>query len=277
MPAMARHIDVDAVRAMAFGLSEELFPGPSAWHAHKKHQLLYAVAGTMHLETADGQWLLPPQRAAWIAAGVRHRVRPLSAIALRTVYVDAGSFVSPQPLAVFTVTPVLREMILYAMRWGPEHRPARDDRDDGLADSFFTALRALSLEAAKHAAPFCLPAPRSPELRRAVRHILTHLSEPMALEAVACAAFLSGRTLARRFDDELGLSFREFLHHARMLRAMELLSREDARVTQTAVAVGFESLGAFTRAFTRFTGECPRDFRKRGPSASGALTAPAGR
>ena len=277
MRAMAQHINVDAVRAVAFGLSEELFPGPAAWHAHKKHQLLYAVAGTMHLETADGQWLLPPQRAAWIAAGVRHRVRPLAAIALRTIYVDAGRFVSPQPLAVFAVTPVLREMIVYAMRWGPEHRPASDDSGDGLAESFFTALCALSMEAAKRAASFCLPAPRSPELRRAVRYILTRLSEPLALEAVARAAFLSGRTLARRFDDELGYSFRQFLHQARMLRAMELLAREDARVAETAVAVGFESLGAFTRAFVRFTGERPRDFRKRGPQAPGKLTAPAWR
>lgn len=260
---MAQHIDVDAVEATAFGLSEELRPGPSAWHCHQKHQLLYAVAGTMHLDSADGQWLLPPQRAAWIDAGTRHRVRPLSVTALRTVYVEPTLASSPRRISVFEVTPVLREMIVYAMRWGAEPRGK-----EATADAFFTALCALCIEAARTAAPFCLPAPRSPELRRAVRHILTQLDEPVAITAAARVAMLSIRTLARRFDDELGISFREFLHHARMLRAMERLGRPGATVTETALAVGFESLGAFTRAFTRFTGESPRDFRKRGQAST---------
>lgn len=265
---MARQIDVDAVRATAFGLSEELRPGTSAWHAHAKHQLLYAAAGTLHLETADGQWLLPPQRAAWIRAGVRHRVRPLSVAALRTVYFTPAGASAPLELAVFDVTPVLREMIVHAMRWGPGRRT------DAVAEAFFTALAALCTEAARTAAPFCLPAPRSPELRRAVRYLLSHLQRPLLIEEVARAAMLSLRTLARRFDAELGIGFREFLHQARMLRAMELLSREGATVTETALAVGFESLGAFTRAFFRFAGESPRDFKKRGQSAAALSATP---
>ncbi len=34
-------------------------------------------------------------------------------------------------------------------------------------------------------------------------------------------------------------------------------------MTDTALAVGFESPAAFTRAFTEFAGENPKDFRHR--------------
>jgi hypothetical protein len=64
------HVDVDAVAVTAFGLAEVLHPGPSVWHAHGKHQPLYAAHGMLHLETEDGQWLLPPQRRRGCARGV---------------------------------------------------------------------------------------------------------------------------------------------------------------------------------------------------------------
>jgi AraC family transcriptional regulator len=47
------------------------------------------------------------------------------------------------------------------------------------------------------------------------------------------------------------------------MRATELLAEEGARVTGVALAVGFESPAAFSRAFEAFLGESPRDYRAR--------------
>jgi AraC-like DNA-binding protein len=80
---------------------------------------------------------------------------------------------------------------------------------------------------------------------------------------VARAAAMSPRTLNRRFADEAGISWRDFFHHARMLHALERLAAPGARVTDVALEVGFASLGAFTRAFTRFAGENPRVYKQR--------------
>lgn len=252
-------VDIDAVSATVFGLAEQLSPGSSPWHAHAKHQLLYAIRGTLHLETAEGQWLLPPQRAAWIRAGVRHRVRPLTAAALRTVYAAPSLMRDcPDSLKVFGVPPVLREMIRYSMRWGPRRR-----LHDPLADGFFVALFALCDELSGEPFPFRLPTGRSPELRRAMRYILSNLEQALGIEDAARAAGLSPRTLARRFQSEAATTWRDFLHHARMLRAMELLATAGAQVTETALSVGFESLGSFTRAFVRFTGTRPKDYRRQ--------------
>jgi AraC-like DNA-binding protein len=51
--------------------------------------------------------------------------------------------------------------------------------------------------------------------------------------------------------------------HARMLRAMALLAAPGQSVQVTSTAVGFDSLSAFTRAFTQFCGETPTTYRKR--------------
>ncbi|NTX11375.1 helix-turn-helix transcriptional regulator [Myxococcus sp. CA056] len=253
-------VDVDAAPASSFCLTDTLTPFTSGWHTHRRHQLLYAARGALHLEVAEAQWLLPPQRAAWLAAGTRHRVRATQPATLCTVYLEPSRVPSaPEgPCRVFVLPPLAREMLLYSTRWGPE-RPPRD----AVAESFFSALAHLLSEWAAEPREWRLPRARTPELERAMAYTLARLAGPATLAGAARAAGLSQRTLARRFEDEASTSWRRFLHDARMLRAMELLAEDGARVTQTAYTVGFESLAAFTHAFTSFTGERPRDFRQR--------------
>jgi AraC-like DNA-binding protein/mannose-6-phosphate isomerase-like protein (cupin superfamily) len=272
MARNAATVDVDAVEAPGFGLADDLAPFVSRWHAHGKHQLLYAASGALHLEVEGAQWLLPPQRAAWIPASLRHRVRANGPVALRTVYLAPGGS-APAAVApgVFAVSPLAREMILYAMRWGPARRA-----HDRLAGAFFDALGALLGEWLDDARPYYLPAARSPELARAMRLVLDRAHEPLTAAGVARAAGLSTRTLSRRFADEAQTTWRRFLNDARMLKAMDLLARPGARVTDTAYAVGFESLGAFSRAFERFAGESPRAYRGRVAAPARSAPAPAG-
>ncbi|AGC46707.1 AraC family transcriptional regulator [Myxococcus stipitatus DSM 14675] len=253
-------VDVDSAPASAFCLTDALSPSTSAWHIHRRHQLLYAASGALHLEVAEAQWLLPPQRAAWIAAGIRHRVRTTQAATLCTVYLEPSRVpAAPQgDCHVFVLPALAREMLLYSTRWGPERSPR-----DRVAESFFSTLAHLLSEWSAEPRDWKLPRARTPELERAMAYTLAHLADPITLAGAAKAAGLSQRTLARRFEDEAHTSWRRFLHDARMLRAMELLAEDGARVTQTAYAVGFESLAAFTHAFTAFTSERPRDFLRR--------------
>ncbi|WP_257452791.1 AraC family transcriptional regulator [Archangium lipolyticum] len=253
-------VDVDVVPALAFCLTDEMAPFSSRWHAHRKHQLLYSARGALHLEVEQAQWLLPPQRAAWLRAGTLHRVRASQPVSLCTVYLEPKLVRAPpeEECRVFLVGPLAREMLLHSARWGPERPPK-----EPVADSFFETLSHLLSEWAMTARDWRLPRARTPELGKAMAFTLEHLGEPLSLEDVARAARLSSRTLARRFEEEAATTWRRFLHDARMLRAMELLAEEGARVTQTAYEVGFESLAAFTHAFHAFSGESPRDFRQR--------------
>jgi len=252
-------VDIDGEPASGFGLLEEHAAFASGWHAHRKHQVLYASSGAMQLEVGSDQWLLPPQRAALIASGVSHRVTARGPISLRTVYLRPEVLEGRRvpPCSVFAVTALAREMLLHAMRWGPGHAP------DGTSERFFAALGSLSVEWAMDPLPVRLPAARSPELGRAMAWVLKNLDCPLGLAEVARAAAVSPRTLNRRFEREAGMGLRRFVTQARLMKALELLSAPGARVRQTAHAVGFASEAAFTRAFQHLFGERPTDYRAR--------------
>lgn len=251
---------IDRVRLPAFALSEELGRGRGSPHHHRFHQVIYALRGALHLETAQGTWLLPPQRCALVPAGLEHLTWATRRVSLRTLYLAPSLLrTRADAVQVFAATPLAREMILHAMRW--DHlRPAKDAQ----AAAFFRAFAGLVAELVEDTRDFHLPAAHSEELSRATAHVLAHLDRPLAIDAVARAAGSSSRTLTRRFAAELATTFRAYVRAARLLRAMDLLAGR-ARVIDVALAVGFESPSAFTAAFVEFVGETPRAYRARPP------------
>jgi AraC-like DNA-binding protein len=72
---------------------------------------------------------------------------------------------------------------------------------------------------------------------------------------------MSSATLQRRLR-EIGTSHRTELDKARYLRASEMLSRA-MPVVEVATRVGFHEARAFRRAFRRWSGVSPQEFRKR--------------
>jgi AraC-like DNA-binding protein len=168
-----------------------------------------------HLEVAQAQWLLPPQRAAWIAADVPIRVSIRASVTCCSVLYARDSIAPPVPTCrVFALSPLAREMIRYAMRWGPDRAP-----EDAAADRFFLSLAEVCNELVATPDRTWLPRPRSDELRRAIEHTLARLEEPLGFGEVAHVALVSERTPARRFAEEAGMTWRQFLRRARQLVA----------------------------------------------------------
>lgn len=74
------------------------------------------------------------------------------------------------------------------------------------------------------------------------------------------------RTLRRKLKAE-GTSFQALLEETRREQAAELLRRPSLSITEVALLLGFSETSAFTRAFRRWFGVPPRDFRR--PRARG--------
>jgi AraC-like DNA-binding protein len=100
-------------------------------------------------------------------------------------------------------------------------------------------------------------------VRRATQILRADIASEVSASDVARAVGVSVRTLHRRLVGETNLSFRDYLVRARVLAAMAALAEPRARVTDVAPRVGFESLGAFARAFRKIAGESPSEYRAR--------------
>lgn len=86
-------------------------------------------------------------------------------------------------------------------------------------------------------------------------------SEELTLEWTARVAGLSARTLQRRLARER-TSFSRLLDRARFQAAVELISESDARLVDVCVAVGYDSQSSFARAFRRWAGVSPSEYRR---------------
>ncbi|NTV13712.1 MAG: AraC family transcriptional regulator [Desulfobulbaceae bacterium] len=252
----AKGVDTSPLAAFAYLDSDQNIRYD--WHAHQRHQLIFAFSGTLRLEAENGIYLLPPQRAAWIPAGVSHRTTLRKVVSASVFF--APSLVSSEPahIRIIPAAPILREMVRYALRWPPERDP-----DDTLAASFFQTMGLLCGEWQQTETGFRLPAAKSGQIAAAMEYTLAHLAAA-TLEGASQAAALSPRQFRRRFLAESTIGWQQFHHQARMLRAMELLATPQAAVTEVAYAIGFNSLSAFAKSFARFTGQSPKEYRRSG-------------
>ncbi|MDQ1521800.1 MAG: hypothetical protein QOI55_2873 [Actinomycetota bacterium] len=229
----------------------------TGWHTHDLHQIEYAFQGVVEVETRAAHYLLPPQQAVWIPAGLPHSTT-LKRVRTVSVFFDPDMVRGADDRArVLAAAPVIKEMIVYAARW-PISRP----ESDAVADAFFDALALLARDWLDHETPLCLPSSTDPSVAAVMAYTNSHLHEVRASD-VCRSVGVSERTLRRQFSAATGMTWRRYLLESRLLRAMAALAEPGPTVLDVAVSVGFDSVSAFTRAFRSYTGETPTAYRRR--------------
>lgn len=98
-----------------------------------------------------------------------------------------------------------------------------------------------------------------------LRHLAARLSDgvPQASE-VAVRMGMSERTFYRRLAEE-NLSYRDVLREAQLSLAQELLSNSKCPIAEVAFLTGFSEQSTFSRAFKRWVGAAPAQFRQLSP------------
>lgn len=81
------------------------------------------------------------------------------------------------------------------------------------------------------------------------------------IRSVAGMFRLSARTLQRRLYDD-GLTFARVVARARCDMAQRMLDDPARKVIDVALDLGYSDHAHFTRAFARWTGHAPREFRR---------------
>jgi AraC-like DNA-binding protein len=228
-------------------------------HAHSWHQVVYAISGVLTVAVEGQSFVISPEQAVWLPTGLRHRVGSLLGAEFRSLWIadEAGRGLPASPTVV-GVSPLLRALIVEAA--GIEGQ----EDDDGYAGR----VTDLILDQLRRAPPLAgaLPWPRSGALGTLCETLYAEPGDPRGPEEWGRELGMSGRTLARRFEAELGMSLRSWRRRLRLFKAIELMGG-GLSVTQTAMELGYGSTSAFVYAFRNETGRSPQAYI-RGDGAS---------
>ncbi len=93
-------------------------------------------------------------------------------------------------------------------------------------------------------------------------HLLGELGLVAGIEDVAKAMAVSPRSLRRKLDAE-GTTFRHILETERRQLAEHLLATTRITLDELAIQLGYSDTASFTRAFRRWNGVSPGEFRKQ--------------
>lgn len=110
-----------------------------------------------------------------------------------------------------------------------------------------------------------LLAPRPDEpasVTRAKEYVHLHLTEDITTPQVARHVSVSRQHFCKLFRRSTGMTFTEYLARSRVERAKELLADSSCRISEIAFEAGFQTISQFNRAFRRYVGSGPGDYRK---------------
>jgi AraC-like DNA-binding protein len=225
--------------------------GHVATHAHDWAQLACTLRGAVRLRAGQTTWIVPPTRAVWIPPRVDHEVYLIGEVALRTIYVHASA--APRGLTtcdVIDVSPLMQELIEALATTERRTRTLRYDLLTRLLLEEMRAAPTLSLD---------LKLPTDRRLRALCEALLEQPGASLGLEEWASGAGASPRTLARLFQQELGMTFGQWRQRVRLAHAAALVSSGQP-LSVIAESLGYESASAFSAMFKRVLGRSPREF-----------------
>ncbi|MCD7995743.1 MAG: helix-turn-helix domain-containing protein [Clostridiales bacterium] len=100
-------------------------------------------------------------------------------------------------------------------------------------------------------------------VKRIQREIREHYSEDISLAWVADEYGINPSYFSKKFKDETGVNFIDYLTEVRIGQAKELLSHTNLSVSAVSLRVGFKEAKYFSRVFASMTGEKPSEYRER--------------
>jgi AraC-like DNA-binding protein len=224
-------------------------------HVHDEGQLTFAASGTVQVHTDEGVWLVPPQLVAWVPAGVPHRLEILTDAELwiilwrKEAIRDWAPASFPGRAFVSQVTPLLRALLDEAVSVDPASEKAE-----------LMVRLALHELTVLQDAPTFLPMPKSALGRRLADLALADYRNGLEVSVLASRAATSVRSASRLFPLETGMTLKAWRQRARIVWAMEQLSRGKT-IPAVAAQAGFASTAAFSAAFRQVTATTPTAFQ----------------
>lgn len=101
------------------------------------------------------------------------------------------------------------------------------------------------------------------DIERAKRYIKTHFYENITLEQTAAYVELSPTYFTKRFKDETGLTFKEYVTTCRLDKIKKLLKDSSLSLKEITYQAGYTDPNYVSRVFKKTVGCSPKEYRKQ--------------
>ena len=225
-------------------------------HSHPWGEFVYALSGVVEVLVDGRHYLVPPQYGIWLPPQVPHTGQNRQVAWHSSLYVSADlcAPLPPEPCAL-AVTPFVRAMHEHLH----QHPPALPQ---GVNEERLLQVLVDQLSRASRVGSY-LPTSNDPLLARLLQLLENAPGDPRTLAELAHACNSTERTMMRRCQRELGMSFAQWRQRLRVVAAMALLEQGNT-VESIAFELGYASASAFITMFRRVTGMTPDACRRQG-------------
>ncbi len=225
----------------------------TARHQHARGQLLGAHQGLLRIAADDLHWLLPAGHVAWIPPLLPHALLSADGFDGWSLYFNAEACLGlPATPRIFQPNALLQAATTLALRWPHQPLDAAQARLAGVIADEIAASMPL---------PLALPQPRDRRLQKIAAALARAPEDGCSIEEWAASSGLSGRSLARHWLAETGMTLSQWRQRLRVLLSLpRLLSGEP--VISVALSMGYETPSAFIAVFKREMGVTPARYGK---------------
>ncbi|RVA72277.1 AraC family transcriptional regulator, partial [Mesorhizobium sp. M7A.F.Ca.CA.001.08.2.1] len=225
-PAIAVRVDIPDTRAEV----------PA--HRHRKGQLVFALGGGVTCRVPSGLWMVPPHCGVWIPGGMEHSNVATANGRIFFVYIEPGAADLPERCCTFSISPLLRELIIELS----DRVEGDGARGELLTKMLLTELPRMPVQ------QFHLPISSEPRLNRIAEALAQDPADRSTLAEWANRIALSESSLARLVAKETGLSFGRWRQQLHLIVAIRELASGKS-VQQVSGDLGYGSVTAFITMF----------------------------
>jgi len=259
---MARHIRIpfdERLPHPVFFRTDSLQPDSSyPRHRHLWGEFVYAFSGVMELKLADRHYLAPPQYGMWLPPEIEHVGLNRHEATFCSLYLAPERCRDlPQEPCALAVSPLVKALLEQLRARGVD--TPRTPRDARLVDVLLDELAAAPRQGTY------LPTSGDPLLQPILAALETRPDDARTLAQWARRVHSTERTLVRRCQRDLGMSFGEWRQRLRVVRALAMLEAGRS-VESIALDLGYSTSSAFIAMFQRMMGTSPDKLRREASS-----------
>jgi len=224
-------------------------------HASPWAELNFAISGIMEIGIGGVSYLSPPQYAIWIPPHVEHCCQNQDEVHYACIDIPAAACAGlPEQPCTLEISPVMRAILADFERRAVTYPDTPEDR----------RMAQIVIDQARQARAYAsyLPSTGDPLLAPILAALQRHPGDKRGAAHWAASAGVTERTLLRRCQQHLGMSFNEWRQRLRVVSALGLLDAGRS-VQSVAHELGYSTPSAFIAMFQRLTGTSPDSARRR--------------